>query len=616
MCGIAGILRFTSDGGEPEAIPDAWLDVLDRAIAHRGPDGAGRLRDRAILADGRAAEVALIHRRLTILDPKGGHQPMAWRGSNSREHAAILFNGLIYNHIDLRTALRAEGVVFSSDHSDTEALLHACRRWGVRRACERASDMFAFAYWDGRSLTLARDRFGQKPLYWCDLPDGRAFASCAAALRNLLRTAGVSAPPDPTITARWLRFGAWGDPPTRGLHSLPPGSTLNLTAPKPSAERYTPPAPARDRPLTLDALDHALRSAVHARLEADVPLGCFLSGGVDSALIASYAKERIPNLETFTVRMPDPLLDESSEASATAAALGTRHHTLGCSPRPAEDLVRLISLLGLPLGDSSLLPAHWLAREVRRTATTALSGDGGDDLFAGYDRHAAAARVGPWNRLLALWPIGPGSRPSSRRSRAARLADACRHDGYLDLVSVFPRSMLRTLGVEVPRETPVPWTVAEALSHDQARYLPDDLLIKSDGASMATALEVRSPFLDGVVADLSQRATIDSLMPGGRRKGLLRDLALRRLPVAVARRPKRGFAVPIGEWFRTDFGQMRTLLGDALHGTDPFPEHLLGLPINPAAARALMDEHDRRRRDHSQRLYTLLVLALWAADGR
>jgi asparagine synthase (glutamine-hydrolysing) len=368
----------------------------------------------------------------------------------------------------------------------------------------------------------------------------------------------------------------------------------------------------RDRPLTIATLDEAIRRAVRERLEADVPLGCFLSGGVDSSLIASYAQEVKPDLATFTVRMPDPGLDESNAAEQIAAALGTSHTTLECGATPAEDLPRLIAQTGLPFGDSSLLPTHWLSRAVRRHATVALSGDGGDELFAGYDRHAAAARVGPYARLLAHYPFGPGPGTRSRRARAARLADACRHDGYLDLVSVFPRSMLAQLGVEAPAEAPVAWDVGAALAHDQGHYLPDDLLVKSDSAAMAAALEVRSPLLDARVVALANGAPVATLMPGGERKGLLRALARRRLPAPAMDRPKQGFAIPVGGWFRTDFGGMGSLLGDTLSSADPLPVSALGCAIDLRYARRLLDEHLGGARDHSQRLYVLLVLALYA----
>jgi asparagine synthase (glutamine-hydrolysing) len=640
MCGIAGILRVHARGTTPPpqdaAIPGLWLDLLDRHIAHRGPDGAGRFRDRARRADGATVDVALLHRRLAIIDREGGAQPMVApsTGPESTDLLAVTFNGCIYNHRDLRRELESLGHRFTTDHSDTEVLLHGQRAWGDEGLPSRLDGMFAYAIWQraAASLILARDRVGEKPLYTATLAPGLyAFASTAAAviaLRERLRSEGlVQGPlaPDPRGMALWLRFGGSTLPMLQdideldigvvarfGVHDLGNGAVSDF-AQRVSFEDLPPRGEAPT--LTTDSLDALLNNAVTSRLEADVPLACFLSGGVDSSLIAAIAQRHLGNLATFTVQMPDPRYDESAAAAATAAFLGTRHQTLTCEPTPAADLVALTQQLGLPFGDSSLLPTHWLSRAVRQHAPVALSGDGGDELFAGYERHAAARWIARFGGLLRNIPraIGHAAHPTSRWSKVTRLSDAARA-GYEDLLAIFPRHELDLLlegsaHLLPPSSTPV----LDAPRHDFRWYLPGDLMRKSDTASMAVALEVRAPMLATSLVRAALATSLDSLSPGGRRKGLLRALASRYLPRGVTDRPKMGFAIPVGEWLRSDFGGMRTLMLDHIGpaATDPFPEPILGLRLRRPRVDAMIQEHDSGQRDHAQRLYMLTTLAIW-----
>lgn len=367
--------------------------------------------------------------------------------------------------------------------------------------------------------------------------------------------------------------------------------------------------------------------AVTSRLEADAPLGLFLSGGLDSALIAAIAHKSRPDIKAFTVRMPHPDYDESAAATETAKAIGIDHTVLDCDPKPADDLVKLIEQLGLPFGDSSLLPTYWVCKAARQHVKVALSGDGGDELFGGYRRHTINPTLNRWRHLLRLIPttLLDQRQPSGRSTYLARLATAARYGGYSELLAIFPTPDLRRLIPELdgqPTGDDSFRRVDDPLRHDFEHYLPDDLLRKTDTASMAVALEVRAPFLARDLVDAALRTPLDILMPNGERKGLLKQVAKKYLPEHIVNRPKQGFAIPIGEWFRTDYGGMRQLLLDHLRSTDPFPGLAdAGVEINMAFVEQMLKEHDAageesinpwHGRDHSQRLYMLLVLSIWA----
>ncbi|MEI7658905.1 MAG: asparagine synthase (glutamine-hydrolyzing) [Phycisphaerae bacterium] len=631
MCGIGGILLPRPlDGRAPAVALDDLLDRLDAAIRPRGPDGEGRCS---------LGATHLVHRRLSIIDPRGGAQPMVidaagepWRPtSDSRPSLALAFNGCIYNHRALRLELESLGERFSSDHSDTEVVLRSIRRWGAD-ALPRLEGMFAVAAWrrlDGgeEELLLARDRCGEKPLHFLplNLPSTRGgvvFSSSAApllAISHQHRPAPSNR--DVACLVRWL---AWGfcDEPLRNVHELAPGSWISFNT-SGSTSRGTfghRPAtmPVAAEPLTIARAESLLRSAVHARLEADVPLGCFLSGGVDSSLVAAFASEVRPDLATFCVAMPHAAHDESDHARRVASILGTRHQTLECPGHAAADLCRLLGGIGLPFGDSSLLPTHWVSVAARQHVKVALSGDGGDELFRGYRRHQAARllrRLGP---VLGL--AGKATRfMHGGLGEAGRLLTAAAGIGYPQISALFRPGVLSDLiGPDLAaacwREASETWTrqgVADAPWWDFACYLPGDLLRKVDTASMAAALEVRCPMLDGALVRACLGSTEASLIPDGERKGLLRAIARRRLPAAVVDRPKQGFAIPLGPWFREDFGGLGTLLGDMLTGPDPFPENVLGFRVDRRSVGSMVDEHRGLVRDHSRGLFALLSLAIW-----
>jgi asparagine synthase (glutamine-hydrolysing) len=650
MCGLAGILRIHASGAyipAPEvAIPDAWLGILDESIRYRGRDGQGRFRDRTVRADGLTVDVALIHRRLAIIDPAGGGQPMvseqrAHSGGGAiapseRRRIAAVFNGCLYNHRELRRSLEDAGHRFRSDHSDTEVWLHGWRKQGAEFWRQLRDWMGAIAIWDSREATLfiGRDRFGEKPLYMLDTTDGPvwAFASTAGALARLLAELGGERTVDPLGLGDWIRYGADPDlTPLRRIVQLPA-----------ACGAFLPQAEAGDRRLLLhldqlelapddadvahlhgqplaDRIEGLLNTAVEQRLDADVPLGCFLSGGVDSSLVAIAARRSIGDLSTICVRMPDPRYDESQHAERIAAIIGSRHTTVDADPQPASDLVRLIETLGLPFGDSSLLPTWWAASAAARHLRVVLTGDGADELFLGYDRHIAM-RLLPFARpagaVLGRRAVLPRGHPKSRRERMARFLTAARHEGYADLVAIFPtpdwQALVHVDGRELLTSSARARSVMEARDVDVARHLPADMLRKVDTATMAAGVEARAPFLAPAVAGAALALSRQQLMPFGQRKGLLRMIARKHFPSASIDRPKMGFAIPIGEWFRTDYGGMKQLLLDHLQSSEPWGPPSLGIELNMKCVRRMLEEHMSGRRDHDQRLYMLLVLSIWA----
>lgn len=651
MCGLAGILR--TDGGH---IPETWLDAMLESIRHRGPDGSGRYRDE-VSRDGRVIRLAMVHARLAIIDPEDGAQPMVDEGVD-QEHGgsmhslgagdtlsiaahrraqaaastlAVCFNGCIYNHRVLRRELTDAGHRFRTDHSDTEVLLKGYRAWGEALP-GRLEGMFAYALWerDGAVLTLARDRCGEKPLYWWSgTQEGGHLlvfgSSVTAVIRALQSAYGEAFPPMDTMQIRQTLVNGYssGGTPWVGLQEAPRAGYVRIEAAKVgmgalSGRRYWTGTQGGTRTrllhLSESTAEELLRRSVRERMEADVPLGCFLSGGVDSSLVAAFAQEAMTEegkkLQTFTLRMPEAEYDESKIAEQVAVHLGTEHVTLSCQPSPAEDLERLIGLLGMPFGDASILPTYWLSREAKKHVKVALAGEGGDELFLGYERYRAISILKRWGWLLSLTPTGCLNRAEekSHGHRLWRLATAAVHGGYADLVRIFPTPMVATLfGREATGDLSRYRSLELALDHDFRSYLPGDLLRKVDTASMAAALEVRCPFLDSNVIEATLSAPPETLMPHGELKGLLKAIARRRLPLEAVDRPKMGFAVPIGRWFRSDFGGMRQLLLDRLNE----PGSYVPLPLSPESVQWIIREHMEERVDHGHRLFGLLTLAIW-----
>ena len=645
MCGFAGLVQF-HDG----PLDGRRLDAMLAAVAHRGPDGTGTsVRGR----------VGLVHARLAVIDLLSGEQPMTLAAAaepagpddavEARQgELRLVFNGEIYNHRALRKKLSRRGDVFTSDHSDTEVLLHGYRRWGVELP-KHLDGMFAFALVDDAAGTvmLCRDRVGLKPLYTARDPGGRGlcFGSTVAAVT----AAGPERRLNPAALRNYLRFGyTFQQSIVSGVEELPPATTLVISAAGGTeAATYWQPPPLSKTSTEvglLQGLREVLEEAVAKRLEADVPLGCFLSGGVDSSLVASLAQATLrgrgsPPLKTFSVAMPAAGYDESANAEAVAAHLGTDHTTLGCRPGDAiDDLHLLMRASGEPTADSSLLPQYWLAREARGHIKVALSGDGGDELFGGYDRYRAMRVLHRHAGWVGRLPLGGFAAPEQKSTlaRVKRLVAAGREPEaggrrYASMVELFgpgPLSRLladhegveRRAGVDdadrdAARRPGLPgWPsggaegldqpVHAAMRWDFQHYLPHEVLRKVDRASMAVALEVRCPLLDRSVADLAGHVPPRLLMPRHRPKGLLRRLAAESLPAEVVHRPKRGFAVPIGHWMR---GELKDALAD--HLASP---RLAALGVSTEVARELFDEHQDGRADHTHRLFALLQLSIFA----
>lgn len=658
MCGLAGIVRIHAPGAAfaPE-LPGAWLDILDEGVRSRGPDGHGRLRMRLDRPDGGWLDVALVHRRLSVLDHEGGAQPMTVLGGPAgTAHngqvacpacgpgvSAVIFNGCLYNHRALRAELEDAGHRFHSGHSDTEVLLHGWHAWGSRLR-ERIDGMYAAVVCDGTRAVVAavRDRFGEKPLYVLDLPEHAlvAFASAPGPLAELARRVAGASALEPLALAAWIARGHLDHrTPWRRVTQVPPGGARTVPAPQAVAPTCEP-APPGSRPGALprelsredllDRFDALVGTAVSSRLDADVPLACLLSGGVDSSLVAAHAMHTAGALRTICVRVPGAGYDESDAAAAVARHIGSGHLTVDVDPHPARDLVRLIETLGLPFGDSSLLPTYWAFRAAREHAKVVLTGDGGDELFLGYERHAvpglAPVLLSGVARPLAWLGARALSRrdPRSRRAKAARLADSCLHGAYADLVAIFPTAELGRL---LPG-TPAPEVIGYEMRAGARRWrgfgtldarrvdlevlLPSDMLRKVDTASMLAGVESRAPLLARALADAALQLPARTLRLGGRRKGLLRAIAARRLPAAVVNRPKSGFAVPIGDWFRRDVDGLGTLLRERLLDARAWRGLDLGISPSPARVERLIAEHMSGVRDHAQRLYMLLVLSIWA----
>lgn len=637
MCGIAGIFRVHEPGGAPpasDAIPDAWLDLVDAAVAHRGPDGRGRFRDRVVRSDGCTVDVALVHRRLSVIDPASGAQPLVTgEGGDLR---ATVFNGCIYNHRELRRELERGGRVFTTHHSDTEVIPHAHAVWG-KRAPARLDGMFAYAVWSRADATLvtARDFAGEKPLYEAEVRDGRGgsvyvFASTAGAIVKWLQRFGGEAGGGRCTArglAQWLRFGGsltalmegvgeCGVREVGAIGGAASGASRCVVTRRSEKYAELPVRRAEGGGAPVKTVDAMIARAVRSRMEADVPLGCFLSGGVDSSLVAWHAACAMREagngtLRTFTVKMPDARYDESAFAERAARVIGSEHSTLACDAKPGEQLPMLIAQLGLPFADSSLLPTYWVSAAAREHVKVALTGDGGDEVFMGYERHAVARMLAEHHGVLRHLPDFARGHPKSALSKLGRLGIAAR-GGYDELLAIFPRPMLADLApglAETIRGEAVDFPI-DVPRRDFETYLPADLLRKVDTGAMSVALETRAPFLAREVVDFGLGMPLEVLGRGGR-KGLLRDVARLHLPASIVDRSKMGFAIPIGEWLRSDFGGMRSLLIDAVTSADAFPPTLLGTEIRREYVGRLVESHMDGTREHGQRLYLLLVLAIW-----
>jgi asparagine synthase (glutamine-hydrolysing) len=623
VCGICGLAAL--DGG---AVDPAPLGAMSAALAHRGPDDAASVMD---------GPVALAARRLAIIDLEGGRQPVC--SEDGRVHGAL--NGEILNHASLRDGLRRGGHRFAS-RCDTEVLVHLYEERG-ERMLDALRGMFALAIWDARErrLLLARDRFGIKPLYWRAAGGVLAFGSELKALRTLPDFRGEL---DPDAVEAYFTFNSIPSPLTifRDVRKLEPGTLLSWRpGRRPEIRRWCRPAPVDasdvrredERELAAELADR-LRDSVRAHLVSDVPVGVWLSGGIDSGLLAALAaQESSERLRTFSIGFHERSFDELARARLVAGRLGADHHEAILSPDDAATLPLIASAFDEPYADASALPTFAVSRLTRAHVKVALSGEGGDELFGGYHTYAAdllaprlagvAALARP---LVERLPSSSGRVSLDYRARrfvrAAQLPPLERHHGWKEILSPALRAQLlaplhdgRAPNDPVDRlraryaETAGAEPLARLQDADLAPYLADDLLTKTDRMSMLHSVEVRVPFLDPVVAELALALPTSAKVRGLAKKRLLRAVAATLLPRQIARGAKRGFSIPMAAWLR---GQLLPMARDLL-AADALRR---GGVLDPAPVARLLDEHVARRDDHSRALWGMLCFVLWQEQMR
>jgi asparagine synthase (glutamine-hydrolysing) len=610
VCGICG---YVAERGGPSR---EELERMNDTMRLRGPD------DRGIwLGEG----VGLGHRRLSIIDlSPDGRQPMG----NEDGTVQVVFNGEIYNFGELRGELEARGHRFRS-RTDTEVIPHAYEEWGDLFA-RRLRGMFAIGLWDDRRrrLLLVRDRLGKKPLYHGGSPGCFLFAS---ELKPFTAWPGFTRELDPEALAAYLAFGYVPAPLAiwRGVRKLPAAHLLVREGGAERLLRYwdpletaLAPRPAVTAEEAADLVEDALEDAVRLRLVSDVPLGAFLSGGIDSSLVvATMARLCGDPVRTFTIGYWERSHDESAWAGRIAAHLGTRHTSLTVEPREALELIpHLPEVYDEPFGDASAIPTCLVSRLARREVTVALSGDGGDELFGGYPRYRWFSRARPLavlppslRRLLA--PL-VALLPHPKAAKAASwLAFRDPLELYFGLVGIWRRGALHGLlgrdysydGLDFrgmfDAAASLP-PLERLMLTDLVSYLPEDILTKVDRASMAHSLEARAPLLDHRLVELALSLPLEIRRGRGEGKLLLRTLLARRLPPELFRRPKMGFGVPLHRWFR---GELRDLLR---HYLEPDRLRREGL-FDPALVGRMVGEHLEGRADHQYTLWVLLSFALW-----
>jgi asparagine synthase (glutamine-hydrolysing) len=623
MCGIAGFVDFA--GHDPSAAR-ARIERMTNIIAHRGPDGAGAFVD---------AHAALGHRRLAIIDVAAGQQPIGV----AQDQVQIVFNGEIYNYLELRRELEARGHQFRT-HSDTEVIVVGYLEWGA--ACiERLNGMFALAIWDARSqsLLLGRDRVGKKPMYYYRKGSFIAFASELKALRA---GAGIPSELDPESLDCYFSFGYIPAPRTiyRGVNKLRAARHLTVTRDREVERQYWKLTIGEPREVGLaaatDEFEALLDEAVRCRLMSEVPLGAFLSGGLDSSLVvASMARASGRRVVTNSIGFDDREFNELSTARDIARHLQTEHHEFVVEPKATEVLEKIAWHFDEPLADSSAIPTWYVCEMARRNVTVALSGDGGDEGFGGYTfrylPHVFESRLrgvlptllrGPlFGALGAVWPASARlPKPLRLKTIFENLAVSDAEAYYRDLVwlrseardALYTPEFARGLNGFTPMETVLPFytgsdartALARSQNADIHFYMTDDVLVKADRMSMAHSLEVRCPLLDYRLLEFGVRLPDALKLNGNKGKLVLRELAARRLPEEVRNRPKQGFSIPAAKWLRQDLRPMaESLLFDAAR---PFA----GL-LDERVVRGMWQEHVAGARDHSVFLWGLMMLSLW-----
>ena len=603
------------------------LRRMCEAIRHRGPDEDGFYFN---------AGTGLAMRRLAIIDLSGGQQPIR----NASGTAWIVFNGEIYNYLELRAQLIKLGHTFYTD-CDTEVVIHAYDEYGAD-CPKHLRGMFAFAIWDetAQRLFLARDRVGKKPLLYAQTTSGLVFGS---EFQALLQHPEIGREVDYAALHYYLTFMCVPAPLTayRQIRKLEPGHTLCYTPAtgEMKINRYWQPDFSKKLKISEaeagERLVAELREAVRVRLMSEVPLGAFLSGGVDSsAIVALMSEESGGRVKTFSIGFEEQDFSELHHARRVAEHVGAEHHEFIVRPDALEVLPTLVEHYGEPYADSSAIPTYYVARETRRHVTVALNGDGGDECFAGYERYAAMRLAERYRKLPGVLREGViktaiGLVPTSeiRRSRVRSLQRFLRAAGlppverYLSWVSVldaaakdelYSDEFREQMGGHNPAAWLAPWfarangagVVDAALLADTMTYLPNDLLVKVDIASMAVSLEARSPFLDHHVIEFAASLPEHLKLRGLTTKYLLKRVLRKLVPVENLNRPKMGFGVPLGHWFR---GPMKNFLGETLLSDRALSRGL----FKPAAVKNMFGRHTRGERDYAHQLWTLLMLELW-----
>lgn len=649
MCGIAGLV-LKREG----RVRRSDLVAMADALAHRGPDADG-----VWAGTGQDSHVGLAHRRLSVLDLEGGAQPM----SSADGRVVVVFNGQIYNHLALRAELEQKGHRFLSDHSDTEVLVNGYREWGAD-LCKRLNGQFAFAAVDRdrRTVLLARDPMGQKPLYvaspaFFDAGFGGATPRIAFAseLSALALLPGARRRISPLAFSRYLALDFVPDPDCiyDGVHKVAPGMLIELSLDDddalPGRGRYrhywdlsfdAVHAPRRERAQREAVLD-VLNEAVRTRLVADVPVGVFLSGGIDSSLIAALARRHTSQLRTFSIGFREKSFDESSHARRMADHLGTEHHEELLDAGVMRDVLPTIAdHLSEPFADHSVVPTFLLSRFAQRHVTVALGGDGGDELFLGYptfqverarpallDR-AAGWTTGPRDMLLALagrLPVSHDNLSLDFKLRQTLLGvtephPMLRHQAFLTGMSIDALASLLDddLPPSLPRQAFDALTDLEAdahrvgardvwdtLTYGYAKtYLAAGVMQKVDRASMAVGLETRAPMLDKRFVELALAISGRDKVRGLTTKAALKRAARGLVPDEIINRPKKGFGMPVASWLA---GPLRPMLEDVLFSREVMGDGLL----DPRAVRCLVDEHLTKKRNHRKTLWALFMYGWW-----
>jgi len=649
MCGISGIFRNGS--GDSSAMEDC-IARMSSTLTHRGPDASDIWVDRR-------AGIAFGHRRLSVLDrTQAGAQPM----HSDCGRLTVTFNGELYNHLEIRSELEAAGRAPNwKGHSDTETLLYAIRSWGIEAALQRFNGMFAFAIWDAHNarLTLCRDRFGEKPLFYGWIGSDLVFASELKAFAAHPRWAGTV---DRNSLTSFMRYSYVPSPRTiwEGIRKLNPGSSvtfsrevelLSLPSPKPywSMRRCVMAGQSdrvRDAAEGTAELERLLSQAVRRQLLSDVPVGAFLSGGIDSSTIVALMQAQSARpVKTFSIGFAEAAFNEAVHARTIARHLATDHTELTVAPQDARDVIpQLAQMYDEPFADSSQIPTHLVATLARRSVTVALSGDAGDELFGGYNRHVWGARLSArfgsmaalMKRALAglIGTVAPEPanmvgeflgkfvpdrhrvrRAGDQLAKIARIIDAQTPDDAYRLLS----SIDDDPGRVVPGGNEVEGWFAEQMAaidrpidaldritlSDALSYLTDDILQKVDRAAMAVSLETRVPFLDREVVEFSCHVPPEMKVRNGQGKWLVRQVLDRHVPRALIERPKTGFGIPLDEWLR---GPLKSWAADLLA-----PERLDRQEwFDSTRVSAVWSDHLQGRRNHGSWLWNILMAQAWS----